>query len=155
MSVARASFDFFEPGQSWLHRKLDPRVKLALVVGGSIVTLLWVNIWLLVGVLLLVHVILIQARYPLLNLVTVWRTIWPLLIVVVIIWPLFDRSGRALIDLGPVEITGLALLRGTVTAVRLAAVSFIFLLWIGYDQRPRSSCAGSSGLASRIRGACR
>ena len=130
MSVARASFDFYAPGGSWLHR-LDPRVKLALVAGGSVVTLLWVNIWLLLAVLAAVHLVLIAASYPVGRLITVWRTIWPLLIVVIIVWPLFDRSGSAIVSAGPIEITGLALLRGTVTAVRLAAVSFLFLLWIG------------------------
>ena len=130
MSVARASFDFYVPGSSWLHR-LDPRVKLALVTGGSIVTLLWINIWLLVSVLLLVHAVMLQARYPLNRLLTVWRTIAPLLVVVVIVWPVFDQSGTTVVDLGIIRVTGLALLRGTVTAVRLAAVSFIFLLWIG------------------------
>ncbi len=130
MSVARASFDFYAPGSSWLHRR-DPRVKLGIVIGGSALALLWINIWLLLSVLLLVHLVLWLAGYPLANLWTVWRTIGPLLIVVILVWPLFDRSGTALVTLGPIEITGMALLRGTVTAARLAAVSFVFLLWIG------------------------
>lgn len=130
MSVARASFDFYAPGSSWLHQ-LDPRVKLALVAGGSAITLLWINLWLLLAVLAAVHVTLLLARYPPTRLVIVWRTIGPLLAVVVIVWPLFDRSGSALVEIGPMKITGLALLRGAVTAIRLAAVSFVFLLWIG------------------------
>lgn len=130
MSVARAAFDFYVPGRSWLHR-LDPRVKLALVVAAAIITLLWVNIWLLVGVLILTHLAMLAAGYPASRLTAVWRTIAPLLIVVILVWPLFDRSGSTLVELGPLRITGIALLRGTVTAVRLAAVSFVFLLWIG------------------------
>jgi energy-coupling factor transport system permease protein len=130
VSVARAAFDFYMPGRSRLHR-LDPRVKLVLVVAGSAVTLLWVNIWLLTGVVVVVHAGLLLSAYPGGRLLAIWRTIAPLLIVVVIVWPLFDRGGATLVSLGPLDITGLALLRGTVTAARLAAVSFIFLLWIG------------------------
>ena len=130
MSIARASFDFYVAGESRLHR-LDPRVKLALVIGASAVSLLWVNIWLLLSALVLVHLTLLLSGYPLSRLVIIWRTIGPLLIVVVVVWPLFDRSGSPLFELGPLKVTGVALLRGTVTAIRLAVVSFIFLLWIG------------------------
>jgi energy-coupling factor transport system permease protein len=130
VSLSRAAFDFYVPGRSRLHR-LDPRVKLALVVAGSVVTLLWVNVWLLCGVLLLTHAVLLLSGYPVSRLAAIWRTIGPLLIVVILVWPLFDRNGTAIVELGPLKITGTALLRGTVTAVRLAAVSFIFLLWIG------------------------
>ena len=130
MSIARASFDFYVPGASRLHR-LDPRVKLALVIGGSVVSLMWINIWLLLSALILVHAVLLLSGYPLSRLIIIWRTIGPLLIVVIIVWPLFDRSGDSIFQLGPLKVTGVALLRGTVTAIRLAVVSFIFLLWIG------------------------
>lgn len=130
MSVARAAFDFYAPGRSWLHR-LDPRIKMALVAAGSVVTLIWVNLPLLLLGLLAVHAVLLTAGYPVERLRAVWRAIGPLLVIVIVVWPVFDQSGRTLLTLGPLEIASQALLTGVATALRLASVSFLFLLWIG------------------------
>lgn len=130
MSVANASFDFYVPGRSWLHR-LDPRVKLAMVAAGSVVLLLWLNLALLASSILLIHLILFSARYPWGRLRSVWRVIAPLLVLVVVLWPLFYQAGDSLFRLGPLNVTTGALQVGLATALRIAAVSFIFLFWIG------------------------
>lgn len=130
MSAASASFDFYVPGRSWLHR-LDPRVKLAMVAAGSVVLLLWLNLVLLTASIILIHLILLSARYPLSRLLAVWRVIAPLLILVVLLWPLFYQAGDTLFGLGPLDVTTGALQVGAATALRIAAVSFIFLFWIG------------------------
>lgn len=130
MSVAGASFDFYVPGRSWLHQ-LDPRVKLAIVAAGSIVLLLWLNLALLAASILLIHLILLSARYPLRRLLSVWRVIAPLLVLVVLLWPVFYQAGRTLFSIGPLDVTTGALQVGAATALRIAAVSFIFLFWIG------------------------
>src|SRR5688572_27028744 len=100
MSASSATFDFYVPGRSWLHR-LDPRVKLAMVAAGSVVLLLWLNLLLLAGSIVLIHLILLAARYPLARLLSVWRVIAPLLILVVLLWPLFYQAGDTLFSLGP------------------------------------------------------
>lgn len=140
MSIARAAFDFHAPGSSWLHR-MDPRVKMLLVLAGSFVTLIWVNPILLVAGILLSHLALLSAGYPFDRLRTIWRAIAPLMIIVIAIWPLFDQSGEVLVTLGPLKITDLALLRGAVTALRLAGVSFVVILWIGTTD-PRTLVRG-------------
>lgn len=130
MSVANAAFDFYIPGRSWLHR-LDPRVKLAIVVAGSMVLLLWLNLALLFGSIVVVHAILMTAGYPWSKLRAVWRAITPLLVLVVLLWPVFYRAGDVIFSAGPLTVTIGALQVGLATALRIAAVSFIFLVWIG------------------------
>lgn len=130
MSVANASFDFYVAGRSWLHR-LDPRVKLAIVVAGSVVLLLWVNLLLLGLSIIAIHLVLLGARYPLSKLLSVWRVITPLVILVIVLWPLFYQSGTVIFSIGPLDVTADALLVGLATAMRIVAVSFIFLFWIG------------------------
>lgn len=130
MSAGNAAFDFYVPGRSWLHR-LDPRVKLAMVAAGSVVLLLWLNLLLLGGSILLIHIVLFSARYPWSRLLAVWRVMAPLLILVVALWPLFYQAGDTLFSIGPLDVTTGALQVGLATALRIAAVSFIFLFWIG------------------------
>lgn len=130
MSVANASFDFYVAGRSWLHR-LDPRVKLGIVVAGSVVLLLWVNLLLLGLSIIAIHLVLLGARYPVSKLLSVWRVIAPLVILVVVLWPIFYQSGRTIFSIGPLVVTTGALLVGVATAMRIVAVSFIFLFWIG------------------------
>jgi energy-coupling factor transport system permease protein len=127
---AGAGFDFFVAGRSWLHR-LDPRVKLGIVVAGSVVLFVWHTLWLLLSALALVHLLLFSARYPWSRIVAMWRAIAALLLLVVIIWPVFYQAGRTLFEFGPLRVTSRALLSGIANATRLAGFSFVFLLWVG------------------------
>lgn len=128
--MSGAAFDFYVAGQSGLHR-LDPRVKLALVAAGSVVLFLWLSIPLLAGVLVATHLVLLASGYPWSKLLAIWRAIAYLLLLIVLIWPLFDKSGDVLFSIGPVNIHDDAILRGVANALRIAAINFIFVLWVG------------------------
>jgi energy-coupling factor transport system permease protein len=128
--MSAAAFDFYVPGRSRLHR-LDPRVKLALVFFAGIVTFFWVNIPLLLAALILIHVVLLASGYPWERLATAWRAVALLLVLIIVIWPLFDSSGDTLFSVGPVDISDMGLLRGVANAIRIAAINFLFVLWIG------------------------
>lgn len=130
MSASAAQFDVYAAGRSWLHRH-DPRVKLGFVASVIILTLLWSNVFLLVGMIIAIHLALISADYPLRLIKYIWRTILPLLAIVIVLWPIFDRSGQTLFEIGPLVVTLEALLRGAVTALRITTVSFAVLIWIG------------------------
>jgi energy-coupling factor transporter transmembrane protein EcfT len=130
MSVVNASFDFYSAGRSWLHR-LDPRVKLAIVAACSTVLLLWLNLILLAGSVVAIHLILLTAGYPWAKLRAVWRALLPLLILVVLLWPVFYRAGSVVFSVGPLTVTTGALQVGLATALSITSVSFVFLLWIG------------------------
>ena len=128
--MSAGAFDFYVAGRSRLH-SLDPRVKLALVAAGSVVLFLWLNIPLLVGVLVGIHLLLLGSGYPWSKLVAIWRAIALLLLLIMLIWPVFDRTGDLLFSLGPLNVHDDALLRGVANAARIAAINFIFILWIG------------------------
>ncbi len=128
--MSAGAFDFYVAGRSRLH-KLDPRVKLTLVAAGSIVLFLWLNIPLLIAVLAGIHLVLLSSGYPWRKLSAIWRTIALLLLLIVLIWPVFDKTGDLLFSIGPLNIHDDALLRGVANAARIAAINFIFILWIG------------------------
>jgi len=128
--MSAGAFDFYVAGRSRLHR-LDPRVKLALVAAGSVVLFLWLNLPLLIGVVVGIHALLLVSGYPWAKLRAIWRAIALLLLLIVIIWPVFDKTGDLLVSLGPLNIHDDALLRGVANAARIAAINFIFILWIG------------------------
>ena len=124
------ALEFYVAGDSWLHR-LDSRVKLAALTLAGVTLFFWINLPLLAGALLLIHVVLLTAGYPWERLATAWRAIALLLILIVIVWPLFDHSGTTLFQIGPVEVTDNGLLRGVANALRIAGINFLFVLWIG------------------------
>ena len=128
--MSAGAFDFYVAGRSRLHR-LDPRVKLALVVAGSVVLFLWLSIPLLVAVVVGIHGLLLASGYPWSKLLAIWRAIALLLLLIVVIWPVFDKSGELLFSIGPLNIHDDAILRGVANAARIAAINFIFILWIG------------------------
>lgn len=130
MTAGAGALEVYVPGRSWLHQ-LDPRVKLALVALGSVVLFFWLSIPLLVGAIVLIHVVLVTAGYPWRRLLGVWRAIALLLVLIVLIWPVFDRAGETIVEIGPLDITDEGILRGLANAARIAAINFIFILWIG------------------------
>ncbi len=128
--MTASALEFYVAGHSWLHR-LDPRVKLASIVLASVVLFFWINLPLLVLALVGIHVVLLTAGYPWERLVAAWRAIALLLVLIVVVWPLFDHSGDTLFRLGPVEVTSHGVLRGVANALRIAGINFLFVLWIG------------------------
>jgi len=128
--MTAGALEFYVAGRSWLHR-LDPRVKLLAIVLSSVVMFFWINLPLLVAGLVLIHVVLLAAGYPWERLATAWRAIGLLLALIVVVWPLFDHGGERLFQIGPIEVTSDGLLRGVANALRIAAINFLFVLWIG------------------------
>lgn len=128
--MTASALEFYVAGRSWLHR-LDPRVKLASLTLAGVVLFFWISLPLLVAALVLIHVVLLTANYPWERLATAWRAIALLLILIVVVWPIFDHSGRTLFQVGPLEVTSNGLLRGIANALRIAAINFLFVLWIG------------------------
>ena len=127
MSVA---FAVYHPGASWLH-SLDPRVKLTAVGLGLIAGVLSRNFWLLATGLVLLHGLVLGCGIPWRRLAAVWRAIAPLLVLIVVLWPVFDQAGsRVLIDLGWYRLTAEAIGRGLIAATRIAAISFLVATWL-------------------------
>ncbi len=124
------TFDVYVPGQSAAHR-LDARVKLValLALGGSL--LLADGPVFLAATIVMIHALLLCSGVSASRLRQVWGSLLPLLALVLVLRPLFDRAGQpVLLDLGPLRLTVPALLRGMAAVLRLAALSFAVYGWL-------------------------
>lgn len=127
MSVA---FDLYVPGDSWLHR-LDPRVKLAAVGCGTALLLSWGNLPLLLATLLGLHLLLWRAGVPGEKVRWAWGVLLPVTVMIPLLWPLFSPEPGALLwAWGPIQVSVPSLLLGTVTALRVDALAFLYFAWL-------------------------
>jgi energy-coupling factor transport system permease protein len=118
-------FDLYVPGESWLHR-LDPRAKLWAVLLGCVVGLIFRQIGMLAGLLLLAHLVLLSARIPAGPIAWLWSRLAPLLVMIMILQPLFAPGpGPDLLRLGVLRLTTSGILDGLSFSLRAAALAFV------------------------------
>ena len=118
-------FDFYLPGDSWLHR-LDPRAKLWMVLLASIVGVMFRQIAVLLTLLILAHLAVLSARIPFDRLRWLWTRLTPLLVMILILQPFFAPGpGVDLVRLGPLRLTIFGILEGVSFALRAAALAFV------------------------------
>jgi len=121
-------FDLYVPTDGWLHR-LDPRVKIALVLGGAALFVVFNSVVAQFALLLAVHGILLTSRVPAGQIGWVWRQLRRVLIIIVVVFPLFSRlPGPALFEIGPLTVTWTGLLAGVTTATRVIGMSLLFFV---------------------------
>jgi energy-coupling factor transport system permease protein len=121
-------FELYLPRDTWLHR-LDPRTKLLLVLLGGAVGLMYKQVAVLAGLLLLSHLALLSARIPLDRVRWLWSRLVPLLVMILILQPFFAPGpGPDLLRLGPLRLTLAGLLDGVTFALRAAALAFVAAL---------------------------
>jgi energy-coupling factor transport system permease protein len=119
------SFELYLPRASWLHR-LDPRTKLWAVFLAGAAALLFQQIAVQAGLLILAHLAMLSAQIPAGRLRWLWARLAPLLIVILILQPLFAPGpGPALLQLGPLRLTASGILVGVSFALRAAALTFL------------------------------
>jgi energy-coupling factor transport system permease protein len=118
-------FDLYLAGDSWLHR-MDPRAKLWMVLVAGLAALMFRQIVVLLGLLLLAHLALLSARVPVDRIRWLWARLAPLLVMILILQPLFAPGpGPDLWRLGPVRLTVLGILDGVSFALRTATLAFV------------------------------
>lgn len=118
-------FDLYLPGNSWLHR-LDPRPKMWAILLAGVVGLMFKQIGVLAGLLLLAHLALLSARIPADRIRWLWSRLVPLLAMILILQPLFAPGpGPDLVSLGPLRLTLTGILGGASFALRAAALAFV------------------------------
>jgi energy-coupling factor transport system permease protein len=123
-------FDLYVPGNSVLHR-LDPRVKLLLVIESILGLFLFMQFAVAVGFLLAIHLLLLVAGIPLQRLRILWRLLLPLTLLIPTLWLIFQPGpGEAFLMIGPLRLTWEALRQGVTAAVRLDALAFVMFLWL-------------------------
>jgi len=98
-------FDLYIPSNGWLQR-LDPRTKIALVLCGATLFVVFNSVVALLGLLAAVHVILLTSKIPARQIGWVWRQLLRVLVIIVVVFPLFSRlPGPVLFELGPLTVT--------------------------------------------------
>ncbi|NLE77354.1 MAG: energy-coupling factor transporter transmembrane protein EcfT, partial [Chloroflexi bacterium] len=123
-------FDLYVARDSWLHR-LDPRVKLLAVLGGTLLILSWISLALCLLALALLHLLLWSARVPASKLRWAWATLLPITVLIPLLWPLFSHEpGPTLLAWGPLQITTPSLVRGLAMAARVDALAFLYFAWL-------------------------
>lgn len=121
-------FDLYLPQEGWLHH-LDPRTKIALVLCGAVLFVVF-NSTVMVAVLLAaIHLLLLSSQVPMRQIAWVWRQLLGVLIVIVGLWPLFAHlPGFTLFTVGPLTVTAPALLTGLATGLRVVGMSLLFFV---------------------------
>jgi len=123
-------YDLYQPGKSWLHR-LDPRTKLLLVVSGCTLSLLFSNLWVMLGLLIWAHLSLWSAGTTGGKVAAIWKATLPTMVMIWVFWvALYGGQGQVIYSLGPVDVTTYDLAQGGAAALRMGALAFIVMLWL-------------------------
>lgn len=134
-------FDFYVNADGWLQR-LDPRTKLALVLCGAVLFVVIINVAMLAGLLLAVHLMLLTSRVPWRQVAWVWRQLLRVIIIIVGLWPVFAQvPGPELFTLGPFTVTWTSVLAGLATAIRVVGMSLLFFVLL-FTTRQRELVRG-------------
>ncbi len=125
-----AMYDLYQPGHSWLHR-LDARCKLLFTACGMVVLLQMGNLWVIIAALLATQAALWSARIRRERIAWAWRMLLPMLIMIPLLWVItYPGEGEALWAFWFIRITARNLAQGLVAALRLAALTFVFFIWL-------------------------
>ncbi|NLT73615.1 MAG: energy-coupling factor transporter transmembrane protein EcfT [Chloroflexi bacterium] len=123
-------YELYQPGRSWLH-DADPRLKLAFVLCSSLCLLLTVNLWLILGMLLLLHLILLVSGVGAARVASVWRVTLPTVLLVSVLWTVFNEPvGPAWFEWGALRLGPANLAQGAAIGLRIAALAFTVFVWL-------------------------
>lgn len=130
-----ASFDLYVARRSWLH-ELDPRTKLAFVGASFAVLLTADHLIVVLAYLIIVHALLWGARIPTRRITWLWRQMWPVTLLIFLLWPLFNPIGTpVLVEWWRVTITLPGVEQGLLAALRVNGLAFaVFVLLLTTDQ---------------------
>ncbi len=123
------SVNFYLPGGSWLHRT-DPRVKLLFVATTLFLLILFQNLWLMLGALLLLLALHWSAGTPPSKLGFILKTLLPVGLLMMILRTIFYPEGDPILSFWVVEITKIGLAQGTVLALRILTMALAVFAWL-------------------------
>jgi energy-coupling factor transport system permease protein len=119
---------WYQSGDSWLHR-LDPRPKLLFTACGTLVLVLLLSVYAILAFLLLANLVGLSAGIAPRRLFGIWRTLTPLLLIILVVQPLFSSgSGPPLVELWFLRITREGLALGFALALRLVSIAYCWYL---------------------------
>lgn len=123
------------PQDTWLTR-LDPRVKLWLVVLGLGLLIAIPDLRILFGVLIAAHAVLLLGGVPARQVFGLWKALVPVVVIILILQPLITPEGVPLAQIGPLRVTAGGLISGLRYAIRLAASAFVVMVLIATTPMP-------------------
>ena len=121
--------DLYVSGRSWAHR-LDPRVKLLFVACFIVLVLVYDNLFFMIAGLFLVHLLHFSARVPVAKLLFIWKTLWPVALLMALLWTLFYPNGEPVAAFWIVEFTVLAMAQGAALGLRILVMAFAVFAWL-------------------------
>lgn len=128
--------DLYVPGDGWLHRR-DPRAKMLLSLALLVLCLVWRQWWLIAGALVAEHVMLATDGVPRRSVAWAWKVLAPVIVLIVVLWPLADSSGEHEIwHAGFLRITQENLLMAVVMGLRIPALGFACFLTLFTTSQP-------------------
>lgn len=128
--------DLYTESDTFLHR-MDPRVKIFAVLMLSLLALIISELLHLLILLAFIALLIALGRAPLSKIGFAFRFVVRVMIMIVILWPIFDPSGsHVLATLGPIKITEQAIWRGITNAVRICCLATVwYVLMFTTSQR--------------------
>jgi energy-coupling factor transport system permease protein len=128
--------DLYTSGNTFLHH-MDPRVKIASVIIVSILAFVLSSLASLAVLLAVILAMVLLSRTPLAKTAFAFKFVFRLMILIIVLWPLFDRSGEpVLTTLGPITLTEPAVIRGITSATRIGCLATIwYILMFTTQQR--------------------
>lgn len=121
--------DLYILRRGWLHA-VDPRIKLLFVVVLLLLLLAARNLWLMLAVLLLIHLVVLSTGIPLGKLAAVWKPIVPVALLMSVLWIIFYPSGEPLIQVWIIRISLISLAQGLVLGLRIINLGLVVALWL-------------------------
>ena len=128
--------DFYTDADTFLHR-MDPRVKIVAVLLLSLLAFILANPLYLLVLLAVIMLLVYLSRATLSKTMFALKFVLRLMALIVLLWPLFDRSGTpVLASLGPISITEPAIWRGVTSAIRVGCLATVwYILMFTTSQR--------------------
>jgi energy-coupling factor transport system permease protein len=121
--------DLYLHRQSWFHRA-DPRVKLLFVAAWLILLLVFKNVFIMLGALVLLHLLHWSARMPGEKFLFIWKTLLPIGLVMTILWVIFYPTGDPIFQIWFIKVTPLAIAQGSVLGLRIMSMAFVVFAWL-------------------------
>jgi energy-coupling factor transport system permease protein len=128
--------NLYVAGDSWLHR-VDPRVKLLFVVSMIFLLVLIKNVWVMLAAAVWVHGLHISAATPLSRIRFIWKTLLPVILLMVLLRIVFYPLGDAWFSVWRIRITPTAVAQGCVLGLRIITLALVVFAWLYTTTQPQ------------------
>jgi energy-coupling factor transporter transmembrane protein EcfT len=127
--------DLYTARQSWVHA-VDPRVKLLFVACFILLLLVFNNLFFMLVVLTLLHLLHWSAEMPGHKLAFIWKTLLPVSILICVLWTVFYPTGSPIFEFWVIRITLPAVAQGLVLGLRIISMAFVVFAWLYTTDQP-------------------